>query len=87
MLALAAAAGLIVLSVHGIFLHSDEAGNEPHACTLCEINHFEYTFPETIRFTAETLAPAVSPPYREIEIHLPSQHRLGLRGPPFFTAS
>lgn len=84
LLALAAVALLIVISVHGIFLHHDSHANpgESHPCTLCEINTFHYTFPDTCEFVAQVTAPLISYTYREHKIFIKTVHRLGLRGPP-----
>lgn len=84
LLALTAAALLIVISVHGIFLHHDShvKAGESHPCTLCEIHTFHYTFPGTCEFVAKLTVPVVSYTYREHNIFITSPHRLGLRGPP-----
>jgi len=84
LLALTAAALLIVISVHGLFLHHDSHAKpgDSHPCTLCEAAIFQYTFPEIPRFVAELTAPVISHTYREPRIFVKTVHRLGLRGPP-----
>ena len=80
-LALTAAVLLILISVHGIFLHHDQPG-EQHTCTLCEINTYSYTFPDTCEFVAEVAVPVISHICRETDIFLKTPHRFSLRGPP-----
>lgn len=81
-LALTAAALLIVISVHGIFLHHDSKPGDSHPCTLCEAATFHYTFPAPLCFVAELTAPVISHTYREPRVFIKTAHRLGLRGPP-----
>ena len=84
-LALAAATLLMVISVHGVFLHKDSHATSPgenHLCTLCEIHSFHYTFPEGFGFVTETAVPVISHTYRETGIFRKTPHHSSLRGPP-----